>query len=132
MPVITTIDDLRDLAQRRVPKMFFDYADSGSYTEQTLRDNTSDFDKIRLRQRVAVDMEGRSLATQMVGEDVSMPLALAQPDLIEVRGVVAQRLLGVGADVGVVEEHLRHPALGQRPQIVDGGDYWQNPRPSST
>ena len=57
--------------------MFFDYAESGSYTEQTLRDNTSDFDKIRLRQRVAVDMEGRSLATQMVGEDVSMPLALA-------------------------------------------------------
>ncbi|MBB25376.1 MAG: alpha-hydroxy-acid oxidizing enzyme [Geminicoccus sp.] len=77
MPVITTIDDLRELAQRRVPKMFFDYAESGSYTEQTLRDNTSDFDKIRLRQRVAVDMEGRSLATQMVGEDVSMPLALA-------------------------------------------------------
>ncbi|MEC8275214.1 MAG: alpha-hydroxy-acid oxidizing protein, partial [Pseudomonadota bacterium] len=76
MPVITTIDDLRALAQRRVPKMFFDYAESGSYTEQTLRDNTSDFDKIRLRQRVAVDMEGRSLATQMVGEDVSMPLAL--------------------------------------------------------
>ena len=132
MPVITTIDDLRDLAQRRVPKMFFDYADSGSYTEQTLRDNTSDFDKIRLRQRVAVDMEGRSLATQMVGEDVSMPLALAQPDLIEVRGVVAQRLLGVGADVGVVEEHLRHPALGDLPQIVDGGDYRQNPHPSST
>ncbi|HCI00215.1 MAG TPA: L-lactate dehydrogenase, partial [Alphaproteobacteria bacterium] len=52
MPVITTIDDLRELAQRRVPKMFFDYAESGSYTEQTLRDNTSDFDKIRLRQRV--------------------------------------------------------------------------------
>ena len=47
MPVITTIDDLRELAQRRVPKMFFDYAESGSYTEQTLRDNTSDFDKIR-------------------------------------------------------------------------------------
>ena len=82
MPVITTIDDLRELAQRRVPKMFFDYAEGGSYTEQTLRDNTSDFDKIRLRQRVAVDMEGRSLATQMVGEDVSMPLALApgRPD----------------------------------------------------
>ena len=49
MPVITTIDDLRELAQRRVPKMFFDYAESGSYTEQTLRDNTSDFDKIRRR-----------------------------------------------------------------------------------
>ena len=77
MPVITTIDDLKEIARRRVPTMFFDYAEAGSYTEQTLRDNASDFDKIRLRQRVAVNIEGRSLATKMVGEDVSMPLALA-------------------------------------------------------
>lgn len=77
MAVITNIEDLRVLAKRRVPKMFYDYADSGSWTEQTYRENTSDFDKIRLRQRVAVNMEGRSLATQMVGQDVSMPMALA-------------------------------------------------------
>ncbi len=81
MPAITTIEDLRLLAKARVPKMFYDYADSGSWTEQTYRENTSDFDKIRLRQRVAVNMEGRSLASQMVGEDVSMPVALAPTGL---------------------------------------------------
>ncbi len=77
MPVITNIDDLKRIYERRVPRMFFDYCESGSWTEQTFRENTSDFDKIRLRQRVAVDMSGRSTATQMIGEDVSMPVALA-------------------------------------------------------
>ena len=77
MAVITNIDDLKQIYRRRVPKMFYDYAESGSWTEQTFRENTSDFDKIRLRQRVAVDMTGRSTATQMIGEDVSMPVALA-------------------------------------------------------
>lgn len=77
MPVITCIDDLKRLYKRRVPKMFYDYAESGSWTEQTFRENTSDFDKIYLRQRVAVDMEGRSTASQMVGQDVAMPVALA-------------------------------------------------------
>ena len=59
MPVITEIEDLRQLAKRRVPRMFYDYADSGSWTEQTYRRNESDFDKIRLRQIVAKNMEGR-------------------------------------------------------------------------
>ena len=77
MPVITNIDDLKRLYQRRVPRMFYDYAESGSWTEQTFRENTSDFDQIRLRQRVAVDMTGRSTATQMIGQDVAMPVALA-------------------------------------------------------
>jgi L-lactate dehydrogenase (cytochrome) len=77
MPTITNIDDLKRLHRRRVPKMFYDYAESGSWTEQTFRENTSDFDQIRLRQRVAVDMTGRSTATQMIGEDVAMPVALA-------------------------------------------------------
>ncbi|MDX8350969.1 alpha-hydroxy acid oxidase [Cognatiyoonia sp. IB215182] len=77
MPVITTIDDLKRLHKRRTPKMFYDYAESGSWTEQTFRENTSDFDEIRLRQRVAVDMTNRTTASQMVGEDVSMPVALA-------------------------------------------------------
>ncbi len=77
MPVITNIDDLKRLYERRVPRMFFDYAESGSWTEQTFRENTSDFEKIRLRQRVAVDMSGRSTSSQMIGEDVSMPVALA-------------------------------------------------------
>ncbi len=81
MPVITTIEDLRRLAERRVPRMFYDYADSGSWTEQTYRENTSDFAKIRLRQRVAVNMDGRSLKTQMIGQDVSMPVAIAPTGL---------------------------------------------------
>ena len=77
MTVITTIEDLRVLARRRVPRMFYDYADSGSWTESTYRANESDFQKIRLRQRVAVNMENRSTATQMVGVDVKMPVAIA-------------------------------------------------------
>ncbi|MEN8896686.1 MAG: alpha-hydroxy acid oxidase [Yoonia sp.] len=77
MPTITNIADLKRIYKRRTPKMFYDYAESGSWTEQTFRENTSDFDKIRLRQRVAVDMTGRSTASQMIGEDVAMPVALA-------------------------------------------------------
>ncbi len=77
MPVITNIQDLKRIYERRVPRMFFDYAESGSWTEQTFRENTSDFEQIRLRQRVAVDMSGRSTSGQMIGEDVAMPVALA-------------------------------------------------------
>jgi L-lactate dehydrogenase (cytochrome) len=77
MPVITCIEDLKRIHERRVPRMFFDYAESGSYTEQTFRENTSDFDKIRLRQRIAVDMSNRSTKGKMVDEDVAMPVALA-------------------------------------------------------
>ena len=77
MAVITNIDDLKRIYKRRVPKMFYDYAESGSWTEQTFRENTSDFNDIRLRQRVAVDMSGRSTKSQMIGQDVAMPVALA-------------------------------------------------------
>src|SRR4029450_6823156 len=75
--VITCIEDLRVLAKRRVPKMFYDYADAGSWTESTYRANEADFQKILLRQRVLVDMSNRTLASTMVGEPVSMPVALA-------------------------------------------------------
>ncbi len=77
MTVITTIEDLRLLAKRRVPRMFYDYADSGSWTESTYRANQSDFQQIKLRQRVAVNMENRSLATTMAGQAVTMPVAIA-------------------------------------------------------
>ncbi|SUA99829.1 L-lactate dehydrogenase [cytochrome] [Pannonibacter phragmitetus] len=77
MPVITEIEDLKRLYRRRVPKMFYDYAETGSWTEQTFRENSSDFDEIRLRQRIAVDMAGRSTAAKMVGQDCKMPVALA-------------------------------------------------------
>lgn len=81
MPVITCIEDLRVLAQKRVPRMFYDYADSGSWTESTYRANESDFQKIKLRQRVAVNMENRSTAARMVGVDVKMPVAIAPTGL---------------------------------------------------
>ncbi|HKL44858.1 MAG TPA: alpha-hydroxy acid oxidase [Roseovarius sp.] len=77
MPVITEIEDLRRMYKRRVPKMFFDYTETGSWSEQTFRENSSDFDKIYLRQRVAMDMAGRTTKTKMLGQDVSMPVALA-------------------------------------------------------
>lgn len=77
MPVITNIDDLKRIHRRRVPKMFYDYCESGSWSEQTFRENTSDFDKIYLRQRVAIDMANRSTKSQLIGQDVSMPVALA-------------------------------------------------------
>ena len=77
MPVITNIDDLKRIYRRRVPKMFYDYAESGSWTEQTFRANTTDFSELLLRQRIAVDMGNRTTRTQMIGQDVSMPVALA-------------------------------------------------------
>src|SRR4029453_2163252 len=77
VPVVTCIEDLRVLARRRVPRMFYDYADSGSWTESTYHDNSSGLASIKLRQRVAVNMDRRTLATQMIGENVSMPVALA-------------------------------------------------------
>jgi L-lactate dehydrogenase (cytochrome) len=81
MAVITHIEDLRVLAQKRVPRMFYDYADSGSWTEGTYRANESDFQKIKLRQRVAVNMENRSTATTMVGQATAMPVAIAPTGL---------------------------------------------------
>src|SRR5688572_7072380 len=77
MPVITCIEDLRRQAQRRVPRMFYDYADSGSWTESTYRANHADLQAIKLRQRVACNIENRNLATTMAGAEVSMPVALA-------------------------------------------------------
>ena len=77
MSTITTIQELQALAKRRVPKMFYDYADSGSWTEGTYRDNEDAFARQKLRQRVAVNIDNRSLKTKMIGEDVSMPVALA-------------------------------------------------------
>ncbi|WP_018688652.1 alpha-hydroxy acid oxidase [Ahrensia kielensis] len=74
---VTCIEDLRKRAEFRVPRMFYDYADSGSYTEGTYRDNTEAFSRIKVRQRVAVDIDNRSLKSTMIGRDVTMPVALA-------------------------------------------------------
>jgi L-lactate dehydrogenase (cytochrome) len=100
--VITHIEDLRVLAEKRVPRMFYDYADSGSYTESTYRANESDFQKIKLRQRVAVNMENRTLRTQMVGIDTAMPVAIAPTGLTgmqhadgEILGALAAKKFGI-------------------------------------
>ena len=82
MPVITSIEDLRVLAQKRVPRMFYDYADVGSWTESTYRANEADFERILFRQRVAVDIEHRSTRSTMVGQPVAMPVALAPVGLV--------------------------------------------------
>lgn len=76
-----TIEDLRVMAKRRVPRMFYDYADPGAWTESTYRANETDFQTIKLRQRVAVDMTNRTLESTMVGQKVSMPVALAPTGL---------------------------------------------------
>jgi L-lactate dehydrogenase (cytochrome) len=81
LPVVTNIEDLRVLAQKRVPRMFYDYVDSGSWTESTYRANSEDFQKIKLRQRVAVNVAIRSTRTRMAGQDVAMPVALAPTGL---------------------------------------------------
>ena len=81
MTVITNIEDLRRLAEKRVPRMFYDYADSGSWTEGTYRSNESDFQKIKFRQRVAVNMENRSTASTLIGQPVAMPVAIAPTGL---------------------------------------------------
>ncbi|WP_103171057.1 alpha-hydroxy acid oxidase [Paracoccus sp. SY] len=77
MPVITSIEDLKRMHRSRTPKMFYDYAESGSYTEQTFRENTTDFARLKLRQKVAVDMSNRSTASDLVGLPAAMPVALA-------------------------------------------------------
>ena len=81
MAIITNIADLRALHRRRVPRMFYDYVDSGSWDELTYRDNEAAYQRIRLRQRVAVNLENRSLRTRMIGQDVAMPVALAPTGL---------------------------------------------------
>ena len=122
---ITCIEDLRVIARRRVPRMFYDYADSGSYTEGTYRANESDFQRIKLRQRVAVNMEGRTTRTTMVGQEVAMPVAIAPTGLTgmqhadgEILGARAAKAFGIPFTLSTmsicsiedVAEHTgRHP-----------------------
>lgn len=98
MSPILEIADLKRLAKRRVPKLFFDYADSGAYTESTYRANESDFSKIKLRQRVLVDMSGRSLETTMIGETVRMPVALAPTGLTGMQHADGEMLAAKAAE----------------------------------
>ena len=102
MPIITNIEDLRVLAQQRVPRMFYDYADSGSWTEGTYRANEDDFKAIKFRQRVAVNMENRSTKSAMIGQEVAMPVAIAPTGLTgmqhadgEIHGARAAKKFGI-------------------------------------
>ena len=102
MPVITCVEDLRLLAKKRVPKAFYDYADSGSYTESTYRANSADLAALKLRQRVAINVEHRNTKTTMVGQEVSMPVAIAPTGLTgmqwangEMLGAIAAEKFGV-------------------------------------
>lgn len=102
MSVITCIDDLKKIYKRRVPKMFYDYAETGSWTEQTFIENTADFKELMFRQRIAVNMEGRTVASTMVGEQVTMPVALAPVGLTgmqsadgEIKAALAAKKFGV-------------------------------------
>lgn len=81
MPIVTCIEDLRKMAQQRVPRMFYDYVDGGSWTESTYHANQDDFAKIKLRQRVARNLENRSLKANRLGIDMAMPLAIAPTGL---------------------------------------------------
>lgn len=99
---ITCIEDLRVLHQKRAPRMFYDYCDSGSWTESTYRANSADFQSIKLRQRVAVNMEGRSTKSTMIGEQVAMPVAIAPTGLTgmqhadgEILGALAAKAFGI-------------------------------------
>ena len=81
MPVITNIEDLRQLARRKVPKALFDYVDTGSYDQISYQANTSDLKAVRFRQRVLIDASARNLSTTLLGENVSMPVAIAPTGL---------------------------------------------------
>ena len=132
---ITHIEDLRVIAKRRVPRMFYDYADSGAWTEGTYRSNESDFKKILLRQRVALNMEGRSTATTMVGQPVAMPVAIAPTGLTgmqhadgEILGARAAKAFGIPFTLStmsicsiedIAEHTARHPFWFQLYMLKD-------------
>ncbi len=137
MPPITHIEELRLLAKKRVPRMFYDYADSGSWTESTYRANSEDFQKIKLRQRVAVNMENRSLRSTMVGQEVAMPVAIAPTGLTgmqhadgEILAALAAKQFGIPFTLStmsicsiedVAEATGRHPFWFQTYTMKDRG-----------
>lgn len=98
MSAVLEINDLKNLARKRVPKMFFEYADSGSYTESTYHANEVDFRKIRLRQRVLVDMTNRSLQSTMAGQNVAMPVALAPTGFAGMQHADGEMLAAMAAE----------------------------------
>ena len=123
---ITTIEDLRLIAKRRVPRMFYEYADSGSWTETTYRANSADFQNISLRQRVAVDMTNRTLASTMAGQPVTMPVALAPTGLAGMQHADGEILAARAAAKAGVPFTLSTMSICSIEDIADNSDqpFW--------
>jgi L-lactate dehydrogenase (cytochrome) len=126
MPTIACIDDLRDLARRRVPRAFFEYADSGSYSEQTLRANRSDMEKILLRQRVMVDVSARDTSTTVVGQKISMPFALAPIGLLGMQHGDGEILAAKAANAAGIPFTLSTMSIGSIEDVAEatGKPFW--------
>jgi L-lactate dehydrogenase (cytochrome) len=122
MPIITNIEDLRRLAKRRVPRMFYDYADSGSWTESTYRANEDDFQKIKFRQRILVDMEHRSTKTTMIGQEVSMPVAIAPTGLTGMQHADGEILAARAAKAAGVPFTLSTMSICSIEDVAQGTD----------
>lgn len=123
MTVITSVEDLRVLAKKRVPRMFYDYADSGSWTESTYRANESDFQKIKLRQRILVNMEHRSTATTMIGQNVAMPVAIAPTGLTGMQHADGEILAARAAKDFGVPFTLSTMSICSIEDVAEGTDY---------
>ncbi len=98
MPVMTCVEDFRVLAKKRVPKAFYDYADSGSYTESTYQANASDLAELKLRQRVAINVDHRTTRTTMIGQEVTMPVAIAPTGLTGMQWANGEMLGAIAAE----------------------------------
>ncbi len=123
MAVITNVEDLRILAKKRVPRMFYDYADSGSWTESTYRANESDFQKIKLRQRILVNMEHRSTATTMIGQRVAMPVAIAPTGLTGMQHADGEILVARAAKKFGVPFTLSTMSICSIEDVAEGTDH---------
>jgi L-lactate dehydrogenase (cytochrome) len=119
MKTVASIEDLRLLAQRKVPRAFYDYAESGSYNEETLRANRADLEKIRLRQRVLVDVSQRSLATTIVGQKVSAPFALAPIGLMGMQHGDGEILAANAANEAGIPFTLSTMSIGSIEQVAE-------------
>jgi L-lactate dehydrogenase (cytochrome) len=119
MKNIACIEDLRALARRKVPKAFFEYADSGSYNEETLRANRADLENIKLRQRVLVDVSNRSLATTIVGQKVSAPFALAPIGLCGMQHGNGEILSALAAEEAEIPFTLSTMSINSIEQVAE-------------
>jgi len=126
MKNVTCIEDLREIARRRVPRAFFDYADSGSYSEQTLRANRSDLEAIKLRQRVLVDVSDRDLSTTILGKKVSAPLVLAPIGLLGMQRGDGEILAARAANEAGIPFTLSTMSVGSIEHVAEatGKPFW--------